>query len=76
MGRATSGIGQVVADKFYNLHTMMNYRYQGFNPDGSLIETQVNKTNSDKLNESDNVEQKVKYRLCFDTPTFANKVDL
>ncbi|AJI53792.1 hypothetical protein [Francisella philomiragia] len=58
------------------LHSITNYRYQGYDPDGNLITTQVNDYNSDKLKESNNEEQKSRYRMCFDTPTFTNKVDL
>ncbi|WP_172106905.1 lipase family protein [Allofrancisella frigidaquae] len=61
---------------FKTLHEIANYRYQEYRPDGSLIETQVNKLNSDILKSSDNLEQKTKYRVCFNTDTFSNRVEV
>ncbi|AIT08855.1 hypothetical protein LO80_01915 [Candidatus Francisella endociliophora] len=61
---------------FLELHSMSNYRYQGYTADGSLINTLVNITNSNILKSSDNTEQKIKYRLCFGTPTFTNHEEL
>ncbi|QIV96266.1 lipase (class 3) [Allofrancisella inopinata] len=61
---------------FKTLHEIANYRYQEYRPDGSLIETQVNKLNSDILKSSDNLEQKAKYRVCFNTSTFSNRVEV
>ncbi|KEI36077.1 hypothetical protein FRA_22c00190 [Francisella sp. W12-1067] len=61
---------------FKNLHEIANYRYQEYRPDGSLIKTQVNKLNSDILKLSDNLEQKTKYRICFNTDTFSNRVEV
>ncbi|WP_172106473.1 lipase family protein [Allofrancisella frigidaquae] len=61
---------------FKTLHEIANYRYQEYRPDGSLIETQVNKLNSDILKSSDNLEQKTKYRICFNTDTFSYRVEV
>jgi hypothetical protein len=53
------------------LHSMSNYRYQGYN-DGGLITNQIETANADILKEKPNQEQIVKYRLCFNTPSFTN----
>ncbi|QEO60024.1 hypothetical protein [Francisella marina] len=56
----------VAKDKFYNLHTMKNYKYQGYNGDsGSLLPTQINQTNVDKLYETQDAVEIARYKLVF-----------
>ncbi|AIT08853.1 hypothetical protein LO80_01905 [Candidatus Francisella endociliophora] len=54
------------------LHSMSNYRYQGYLPDGTLIDTQINTTNASILSEKLSPAyqeiintQKAKYKACF-----------
>ncbi|QIV96380.1 hypothetical protein EDC55_10432 [Allofrancisella inopinata] len=61
---------------FKDLHEIANYRYQEYRPDGSLVETQINKLNSDILKSSDNLEQKAKYKVCFNTDVFSNQIEV
>jgi len=39
------GVINTLVDKFYSLHTMTNYRYQGFYGNGNLIPTKINVNN-------------------------------
>jgi hypothetical protein len=60
-----AGVGQIATDKFYNLHTMTNYRYQGYQEqNGSLLET-VNDANVKILVESSDQDIKTRYDLVF-----------
>jgi hypothetical protein len=54
------------------LHSITNYRYQGYQPDGGLIETQVNisnanilETSTDKPNDNTVAKQKAGYKASF-----------
>ena len=63
--QAMAGVGQIATDKFYNLHTMTNYRYQGSQEqNGSLLEA-VNDANVKILKEHSDKVTKTRYDLVF-----------
>ena len=63
LGRAVGGVEQIIADKLYNLHTMTNYKFQGFNP--SLEISSLNTSNVATLVEHGTAKEKARYNLVF-----------
>ncbi|AIT09656.1 hypothetical protein LO80_06555 [Candidatus Francisella endociliophora] len=57
------GMVQILKDRMYYLHTMTNYRYQGFSP--SLVKNSFNTTNVEILMTKGNKEDKENYNFVF-----------
>ena len=64
--QALYGVKGVATDKFYNLHTMTNYRYQGYQEqNGSLFTDDANDANVKLLMSSSDETTKTRYNLVF-----------
>ena len=66
IGEIQYGAFEVGKDKFYIIHTMMNYKFQGYNDkNGSLLDKEVNETNAGILAKGTNQSEKTRYNLVF-----------
>jgi hypothetical protein len=66
IGEIQYGAFEVGKDKFYIIHTMMNYKFQGYNDkNGSLLDKEVNETNAGILAKGTNQSEKARYNLVF-----------
>jgi hypothetical protein len=60
-----AGVGQIATDKFYNLHTMTNYRYQGYQEQNGSLLLIVNDANVKILKEHGDKVTQTRYDLVF-----------
>jgi hypothetical protein len=63
--QAMAGVGQIATDKFYNLHTMTNYRYQGYQEQNGSLLLIVNDANVKILKEHGDKVTQTRYDLVF-----------